>query len=79
MILVGYLESIGVSNNKIIYGIPNYILSPSKLQYVVKKCREATFMRIARFFYNYPCSMSCKKVESADIGRLVKAIAFFDG
>ena len=35
-------------------------------------------MRIAGFVCNYPCSMSCNKVEHAGIGRMVKDIDFWD-
>ena len=74
----GLLESLGITNNKIISGIPNFIPSPSNLRYVVKKYREATFMRISGFVFNYPCSISCAKGERAGIVCLVKEIDFWD-
>ena len=49
LVVSGLLPSIGINNNKIIYGIPNCIPSPSKLWYVAKKYHKATFMRIAGF------------------------------
>ena len=55
------------------------IPSPSNLRYVVKKAREAIFMRIAGFVCIYPCSMSCEKGERAGIGRLIKEIALWGG
>ena len=79
MIVDGLLESLGINNNKIISGIPSFIPSPSKLWYVVKKSREATFMRIAGFVCNYPCIMSCDKVEHAGIDHMVKDMDFWDG
>ena len=57
LIVGGILVSVGINDNKIISGIPNYIPIPSNLRYAVKKFREATFTRIAGFVYNYPCSM----------------------
>ena len=72
----GFLESLGINDNKIISGVPNLIPSPSKLWYVVKKSREAKFMMIAGFVCNYPCRMSCDKGDRAGLGRLVKDIAF---
>ena len=41
LIVGGILESLGIKNNKIVSGITNYIPSPSNVQYVVKKFREA--------------------------------------
>ena len=60
--VVGLLASIGINDNNIISGIPNFIASSSNLWYVVKKSCEATFMRIAGFFCNYLCTISCYKV-----------------
>ena len=60
LIVGGILGSLGINYNKIIYGIPNFIPSPSNLRYVVKKSCEATFMSIACFFCNYPCIISDK-------------------
>ena len=77
MVVIGILESLGINDNKIISGIPNFIPSPSNLRYVVKKYREDTFMGIAGFVYDYPCSMSCNKGERAGIGRRVKEIDFW--
>ena len=57
LIVGGILVSVGINDNKIISGIPNYIPSPSNLLYVVKKAREANFMSISGFVCNYPCSM----------------------
>ena len=51
-IVGGILESLGINNNRTIYGTPNYIPIPSNLWYVVKKSCEDTFMRIAEFVYN---------------------------
>ena len=79
LIVGGILASIGIKDNNIISGFPNYITSPSKLRYVVKKSREATFMRIALFVYNYPCIILCEKGEHAGLGRLVKEISLRDG
>ena len=78
LIVCGLLTSLCIDNNKIISGIPYYIPSPSNLRCVVKKSCEATFMRIAGFFCNYPRSISCNKGEHAGIVRLVKEIAFWD-
>ena len=61
LIVGGLLARLGVNNNKTIYGIPNCIPSPSNLFHAVNKSHEATFMRIAGFFCNCPCSMSCDK------------------
>ena len=72
LIVGGLLEIIGINYNKIISGVQNLIDSPSKLRYVVKKSCEATFMIIAGFVCNYPCSMLCEKGERAGIFRLVK-------
>ena len=77
--VVGLLASIGINDNNIIYGIPNFVPSPSNLWYVVKKAREAKFMRIAGFIFNYPCIMLCDKVNSSGLGRLLKYISFWDG
>ena len=79
MIVDGILASLGINDNKIISGIYNSIPSPSNLRCVVNKSCETTFMRIAGFAYNYPCSMSCDKGERDGIGRLIKDIAFWDG
>ena len=46
---------------------------------MVKKTREATFVKIAGFVCNYPCSMSWDKGERTEPGRLVKYKAFWDG
>ena len=78
LIVGGLLEILGINNNKVIYGIPNFIPSPSNLLYVVKRSYEDTFIEIAGFVCNYPCSMSCDKREHAEIGRLVKKIDFWD-
>ena len=75
----GLLSNLGINNNNIISGIPNYITITSNLWFVVKKSREATLLRIAGFVCNYPCRMSCDKGERAGIGCLVKEIAFWDG
>ena len=79
LIVGGILASLGINDNKIISGILNIIPSTLSLHYVVKKSCEATFMRIAGFICNYPCSMSCNKGEHAVIVSLVKEIAFRDG
>ena len=79
LIVAGLLASLGINNNKIISGISNCIPSPSKLRYVAKKSREATFIRISGFVCNYPYSMSCGNGERAGIGRLVKEMSFWDG
>ena len=78
LIVCGLLTSLCIDNNKIISGIPNCIPSPSNVQYVVKKYREAKFMRIVGFVCNFPYSISCNKGEHAGIVRLVKEIAFWD-
>ena len=49
LIVGGLLASIGIKDNNILSGILNGIPSPSNLRYVVKKSREAKFMRIAGF------------------------------
>ena len=54
MIVDGLLAILGINDNKIISGIPNYIINPSKLWYVMKKSLEGIFMRIAWFVCNYP-------------------------
>ena len=77
LIVGGLLESLGINNNKIIYGIPNCIPSSSDLQYVANKAREAKFMRIAGFVCNYPCSMSCNKGYHDGIGSMFKDIYFW--
>ena len=76
MIVSGFLESLGINDNKIISGILNFIPSPSKLWYVAKKSREPTFTRIAGFVYNDPCRMLYDNGERAGLGRLVKEITF---
>ena len=79
LILSGILENLGINDNKIISGISNCIICPSNFQYVVNKSLEATFMRIAGFVYNYPCSISCDKGERTGLVCLVKEIAFWGG
>ena len=79
LIVAGLFSNPGINYNKIISEISNCISSPSKLRYVVKKSRGAIFMSIAGFVCNYPCSMSCNKVELAGFGRLVKEISLWDG
>ena len=54
LVVCGFLDSIGINDNKIIYGIPNDIPSPPRLQSVVKKTLEAEFLSIAGFVYKYP-------------------------
>ena len=61
LIVYVLFASLLIKNNKIISGILNYIRSPSKIQYVVKKSREAIFMSILGFVCNYPCIVSCDK------------------
>ena len=79
-LLVGDLSEILVINdNNILSGVPNYISSPTNLRYVAKKTREATFMSIAGSVCNYPCSMSCDKVERDGIDHLVKDIYLWGG
>ena len=46
---------------------------------MVKKYREATFMRILGFVYTYPCSILCDKEERSGLGSQVKYIAFWYG
>ena len=77
LILGGLLNSLGINYHKIISGIPNDIPSPSSLCYVVKKAREAKFMMFSVFFWNYPCSMSYKKLKRDGLGRMVKEIYFW--
>ena len=79
LIVGGLLESLCINYNKIISGIFNYIPSPSNIWYLVKKTREAAFMRIAGFFCNYIFSMSCNNVERSGFGHLVKEIALWGG
>ena len=57
----------------------NRTTSPSSLWYVMKKYHKATFMRIAGFVWNYPCSISCSKIEHSGLVHLVKEINFWDG
>ena len=66
------MDSLGINDNNIISGIPNSIPSPSILQYVVKKDREATFMIISGFICNYTYSMSCYKGDSSGLGWMIK-------
>ena len=79
LIVCGLLTSLCIDNNKIISGIPNCIPSPSNVQYVVKKYREAKFMRIVSFVCNFPYSISYDKIEHDGIVHLVKEIAFWNG
>ena len=79
MIVGGLLESLVINYNKIISGMTNYVPIPSNLWYVENKYREATFMSIAGFICNYPCSISCKKGERYGLGRMVKEISFWEG
>ena len=79
LIVAGLLEILGINDNKTISGISNCIPSPSNIRYMVKKSREATFMRIAGFVWKYPYIMSYNKGERAGLGCLVKEIAFYDG
>ena len=51
MILGALLDSLGINDDKIIYGILNVIPSPSSLWYVVKKYHETTFMSIEGVFF----------------------------
>ena len=76
LVVGGILASLGINNNNIISGIPNYITSTSNLWYVVKKSDEATFMSISGFVCNYPCIISCNKRECVGLSCLVKYIAF---
>ena len=76
LIVGGLLVSLGINNNNIISGIPNYIPSPSNLRYMVKKSHEATFIRIVGFVCNYPWIMSCNKEDRAGLGSMVKEISF---
>ena len=72
LIVGGLLEILGINDNKIISGIPNCIPSPSNLRYMLKKYREATFIRISGFVCNCPFRMSCNKGERDGVGCLVK-------
>ena len=54
LVVRGLLESIGINDNNIISGITNYIHSSSNFSYVMKKYREAIFMKISGFVCNYP-------------------------
>ena len=49
LIVSGLLASLGINDNKIIYGISNCIPSPPNLPCVVKKSCEVTFTRITGF------------------------------
>ena len=62
------LEYLGINYNNIIFGIPNFIPSPSNLRYVVNKYCGDTFTSISGFVCNYPCRMSCNKGEHARLG-----------
>ena len=55
----------------------NGIPSPSRLWFAANESREATFRRIAGFFYKYPCIMSYDKGEHTRLGWMVKYIAFW--
>ena len=55
LIVDGLLASLGINYNTILYGITNGIPSPSSLQYVIKKSREATFMIVAVFVCKHLC------------------------
>ena len=46
LIVGGILASLIINDNRILYGILNFIPSTSNLRCMVKKAREATFMRI---------------------------------
>ena len=72
LIVSGLLKIHGINYNKSISGIPNYIPSPSNLQCLVMKYREAKFMRIVWFVCDYPCSISYDNGDRAGIGRLFK-------
>ena len=69
LIVGGLLEIIGINNNKVISGIPNRITITSNLWYVVKKSREATFMRIAGFSAITPaaCHVTRESVLGLDV------------
>ena len=79
LIVGGILASIGINYNNIISGIPNGIPNPSIIQSMVNKYCENKFMRISGFVCKYLCSISCNKVESGGIVRLVKEIVFCGG
>ena len=79
LVVAGLLASLDINDNKIISGISNCIPSTSNLRYVVNKSCGDTFMRIAGFVCNYPCSMSCNKGKRTGLGRLVKEIDLWDG
>ena len=66
------LLSIGINENKILYGVLNSIPIPLSLRSMVKKSCEAIFMRVAGFVCNYPCIMSCDKEKRARLGWTVK-------
>ena len=46
---------------------------------MVKKFREAKFIRISGFVCKYNCSMSCDSGDHAGIGRMDKEIALWYG
>ena len=73
----GLLVIMGINDNNITSGIPNCIPSPSNLWYVVNKYREDKYIKIPGVFCNYPCIMSCDKVERDGLGRMFKDIAFW--
>ena len=79
LIVGGLLESLGINDNNIIYGILNFIHSPSKLWYEVNKYYEDTFMRIAGFVCNHPCSILYYKGEHTGFSRLFIEIYLCDG
>ena len=54
LIVAGLLVSLVINDNKSIYGISDFISSPSNLGYVVNNSCEDTFMRVAVFVCNYP-------------------------
>ena len=66
LILGVLLKSLGINYNKIIYGISNYILSPSNLRYAVKKSREDTFINISGFSKIIPAA--CNVIRESVLG-----------
>ena len=67
-----------IGDEKILSGIANTILSPSRLRLVVNRAHKAMLMKIAEIVCKYPCSIVCDKVKRATIGRMVKNTTFRD-
>ena len=67
-----------IGDEKILSGIANTILSPSRLRLVVNRAHKAMLMKIAEIVCKYPYSIVCDKLKHARTGQMVKKTTFRD-